>query len=91
MTKRELQAALASISYLEQCAAYGAERKRINAREGQRKRWERHVDPAGVLPQRERARRAHAAMTAHLKRANLIQRIDRDERRAAKARMARAS
>jgi hypothetical protein len=38
------------------------------ARRGLRARFEREADPAGVLDAAERARRAHALMTAHMLR-----------------------
>lgn len=38
------------------------------AREAFARRWEREVDPDGVLPEDERARRAEAAKRAHFQR-----------------------
>lgn len=41
------------------------------ARDGYVARWERDVDPDGVLPADERAKRGRSAMRAHLSRAAL--------------------
>lgn len=47
-------------------ARYGGVAMTKPARDGFRAKWERLVDPAGVLDPRERTRRAERALRAHM-------------------------
>jgi hypothetical protein len=52
------------------------------AREAFRSKWERDVDPDGVLPPEERARRAHALFRAHMTVLSLKASLARSKRAA---------
>ena len=48
--------------------------------EGRQRRWEKMVDPDGVLPTEERVKRAKAAETAHMTRMALRSSLARQKR-----------
>jgi hypothetical protein len=58
----------ASIGGYAQKAKYDSRELTKNARTKFLSRFEREVDPDGVLPEPERGRRAHAALRAHMQR-----------------------
>jgi len=58
----------ARLGAFAQHAAYDTRRTTLAAREAFNRRFERVVDPGGVLPEAERARRAEAAKRAHFQR-----------------------
>ena len=70
----------ASVAANARWARTSREEASAAARKGQRARFEREVDPEGVLSPAERAARADNALTAHMRRMAL---------RSAKARRAR--
>ena len=63
---RSRQSAWGRIGGLRTRARHGGEQMTRAARSGFRQRFEREVDPMGVLRPAERARRADAALRAHM-------------------------
>jgi hypothetical protein len=62
----------ARLGAFAQHAAYDTRETTRAAREAFARRFEREVDPDGVLPAPERARRAEAAKRAHFQRMALL-------------------
>jgi hypothetical protein len=81
MTPHERRVMAAHAAWLASVATIGREERSERARQGQQRRWERMVDPDGVLPPVERATRADAAMRSHMLRMVLISTAKREELR----------
>jgi len=85
MTKREMDAMRARIGGLSRYAQGGCVFASVNRARGAQTQWERKVDPDGLLNPRERARRADAAMRAHMLSMNLKRAMAAQERRELRA------
>jgi hypothetical protein len=66
--EREQRRQIARMGAAANLAKYGGAAVAGRARAGFLRRFEREVDPAGILDPRERAERAHYAMTAYMRR-----------------------